>query len=123
MLNAATQTNREGLQALPDSVTPENTKPAQKRTPESGNGIALPVVVSEWQKNTRETVRISLSVYQGRQTIDYRLWYDSGDGILKPSPKGLTLALAHLPTLADGIAKALQIAMENGLVNNEGGET
>ena len=121
IMSIATETIKGGPRGLPDTYTPANPKTAQKRASESASGIALPVIVSEWQKNTRETVRISLSTYQRRQTIDCRLWYDSGEGIQKPSPKGLTLALAHLPALADGIAKALQIAIENGLINDEGG--
>jgi Transcriptional Coactivator p15 (PC4) len=86
----------------------------------AGNGISLPCVIAEWPKNARETIRISLSEYWGHAIVDCRQWYLGGDGELKPSPKGLTLALAHLPALAKGLADALKLACNAGLV--EGGE-
>ncbi len=84
--------------------------------------LALPHVVSEWQKNGRELVRITLSEYQGRVIIDARQWYTEKNGEYRPSPKGLSLAISHLPALATGLADALAIARCTGLVL-EGGET
>lgn len=84
------------------------------------SGLAFPCIVAEWQKNARETVRISISEYQRRPIIDCRVWYRTKDGELKPSPKGLTLALTHLPELSLGIDKALEIARRAGIV--EGGD-
>ena len=80
----------------------------------------FPVVVAEWDRNAREIVRVALDKYNGRLTINARVWYRDGD-VVKPSKAGLTLAVKHLPGLADAVAKALERARELGLVD-DGGE-
>ncbi|CAH1692292.1 hypothetical protein CHELA1G11_21063 [Hyphomicrobiales bacterium] len=65
----------------------------------------LPVTISEWQKNTRETVRVRLDVFHDRATVDVRT--------------GITLAERHLPALAAGIVQALETAQAAGLAKEE----
>jgi Transcriptional Coactivator p15 (PC4) len=116
----ASKLTPEGPSGLSAPHTPQTHKNVLADSARAVNGIPLPHIVAEWQKNGRETVRISISNYQRRAVIDCRVWYEAKDGELKPSPKGLTLALAHLPELAAGIAKALEVARRAGLV--EGGD-
>lgn len=68
---------------------------------------AFPVIIAEWPRNKREVIRVSLDEYQGRKTIDCRCWWHDDHGELKPGRSGLTLALKHLPKLAQSLANAL----------------
>lgn len=68
------------------------------------------IIVGEWRKNQRETVRVRLDTYQGRAIADVRVWYDDGGGTLKPGRNGLTIAVQHLPELATCINRALELA-------------
>ena len=72
--------------------------------------IRFPVIIAEWQRNGRDVVRISLDRFNNRNTIDIRSWWRDSDGTFKPGRSGLTLAVTHLPALADGLADALQRA-------------
>lgn len=76
-----------------------------------------PDIVTAWPKNAREEVRVSLGEFNGTPTIDLRTWYQSGDGDFRPSNKGLTLAVRHLPQLAEGLTKALAKAREAQLIS------
>jgi hypothetical protein len=80
----------------------------------------LPLVVTEWPKNSRETVRISLAQYKGKNILDCRVWYDANDGELKPSPKGLAVEIRHLQAMVSGITQALRQANAMGLLEGGG---
>ena len=49
-------------------------------------------VIAEWQKNSRETLRVRLDEYQGQRVIDCRAWYADKAGNLKPGRGGLTVS-------------------------------
>jgi Transcriptional Coactivator p15 (PC4) len=93
---------------------------APRLKPEAAIGIAFPHTVAEWQKNSREAFRVSLPEYKGKALVDCRVFYLADDDTMRPSPKGISAALIHLPALAKGIADALDFARRAGLV--EGGE-
>ncbi len=78
--------------------------------------MSAEIVISEWQKNSRERLRVRLYLFKGQAVIDLRAWYEFGDGTLKPGRGGLTIALRHLPALADATAKALNAARASGLL-------
>jgi hypothetical protein len=75
------------------------------------------LIVAEWDRNSREVVRVALDQFKGHHTIGARIWYRSGDG-LKPGKGGLTLGVKHLPALADAVAKALVQARGLGLLED-----
>jgi hypothetical protein len=85
------------------------------------DGQALPLTVAEWPRNARETVRVRLDRYNGRDTIDIRSWWTDAGGELKPGRSGFTLSVRHLPKLAEAFNEALRRARELGLVDDEGG--
>jgi hypothetical protein len=83
------------------------------------NPVAFPLVIAEWDRNSREVVRVALDRYNGWHTVNARVWYRDGD-TLKPSKSGITLALKHLPLLADALARSLDAARELGLLDDGG---
>jgi Transcriptional Coactivator p15 (PC4) len=89
--------------------------------------LKFPLVISEWDRNAREVIRVALDHYQGRHTIDIRVWYHADDvlklekSVLKPGKTGITLAVKHLPAIANAMAKALDEARELGLLVDDGG--
>ena len=68
------------------------------------------IIVAEWRKNSRETLRVRLDSFKGQAVFDCRAWYAGDDGTLKPGKGGLTVSVRHLPALAEAIAKALELA-------------
>jgi transcriptional coactivator p15 (PC4) len=76
----------------------------------------FPMVIAEWPRNSRELVRVSLDRFNNRETIDIRSWWQDAEGDWRPGRSGLTLAVKHLPALADGLAEALGRARALGLV-------
>lgn len=68
--------------------------------------MSEPTIIAEWQKNSRESVRVTLGEYAGKPNCDVRIWYEAKDGSLKPSPKGVTVSLEQLPQLAEALVKA-----------------
>lgn len=77
----------------------------------------FPIIIAEWDRNGREVVRVALDSYQGRTTINARVWFHDGDGSLKPTKTGITLAVKHLPALAEALANAENRARELGLID------
>ena len=78
----------------------------------------FPITIAEWPRNTRELVRITLGRFKNRFTVDIRSWWQNGDGIFKLGRSGLTLAVEHLPKLAEGLDQALMRADLLGLVEH-----
>ncbi|MCU0572377.1 MAG: transcriptional coactivator p15/PC4 family protein [Syntrophobacteraceae bacterium] len=52
-----------------------------------------------------EEIRVSVSVYKGKQYIDLRIYYKGDDGEFHPSKKGLTLSPDLLPDLVEAVEK------------------
>lgn len=83
---------------------------------------AFPLVIAEWDRNGREVIRVALDHYNGRHTVNVRVWYHTHTTpALQPGNAGITLSVKHLPAMADALAKALDAARELGLLV-DGGE-
>lgn len=94
---------------------------AEKQNAQSvGQPRAFPRTISEWDRNAREIVRVALDQFNGRYTVNVRVWYRDGE-IVKPSKTGITLSIKHLPQLATAMSLALAAAREAGLVDEGGG--
>lgn len=75
-----------------------------------------PRIIAEIPKNARESIRVSLGEFQGRAVLDCRIWYRPGEGEMRPGSKGLTVAIRHLPQMADALTKAVLEAQESKLL-------
>jgi hypothetical protein len=80
-----------------------------------------PVVISKFWKNRRrnESVRVSLSDYEGLSLINVRIYCTGTDGIDRPTPKGVAMGIRKLPELARALVKAEAKARELGLLDDE----
>jgi hypothetical protein len=79
--------------------------------------LAEPVKVAEFWKNRRgESIRATLVCYEGRDCFDLRQHFMADDGKLRPTKKGITIAVLRLPDLAAAVNKALVRARELGLL-------
>lgn len=65
------------------------------------------IVVAEWQRGSREFIRVSLGRYEGQPVFDVRNHYVDCSGVLRPGRQGLTLGISHLPKLVDALVTAL----------------
>jgi Transcriptional Coactivator p15 (PC4) len=110
--------DRGGASAPPLPQIPENPKTAPS---DSLGALQLPLTVAQWEKNSREAIRVSLTEYKSKALVDCRIFYQANDGEYRPSPKGISATLNHLPALADAMRKALAKAKAHGLLQ-EGGK-
>ena len=63
--------------------------------------IAEPVIVAEfWANRKGESIRVQLRKFEGRAVVDVRRFYTTKEGQLWPTKKGICLAIARLPELA-----------------------
>lgn len=62
-------------------------------------------VVHTFEKNSMESVCISVSRYKGRDYADIRVFFEGDDGALLPSRKGLTISPSLLHELEIGLEK------------------
>ena len=75
------------------------------------------IIVREWPRNVRETLRVSLDQFNGRDVVDVRVWYWDRSGELKPGRAGLMLSTRHLKQLAFALAEAAERAEGVGLID------
>jgi hypothetical protein len=83
--------------------------------------LSEPVEIAKFWKNRRrnESVRISLSDYQGHSLINVRIYITGTDGIDRPTPKGVAMAVRKLPELAKALVKAEAHARTLGLLEGD----
>ena len=76
-----------------------------------------PKLISEFNKNSTEIIRIQLTEFVGKQFLNVRVWALRQDGEYVPTKKGLTLRVEQVDDLLEGINKAaeeLEKAQEQG---------
>jgi hypothetical protein len=83
-----------------------------------------PIEIAKFWKNRRrnESVRVSLSEYEGQCLINVRVYCTGTDGIDRPTPKGVAMGIRKLPELARTLVKAEAKARELGLIEPEAAE-
>ena len=77
---------------------------------------AEPIVVGEFEKNAKDTLRVTLSQYNGTDLISLRLYYKDKDGNLKPGKDGISLKVEQFPLLARILADAGSRLKDIGLL-------
>ncbi len=75
----------------------------------------FPIIIDEWEKNSRERVRVAIDNFRGNNLIDLRAFWPDGDE-WKPG-KGFACRVSHLPRLVEALSKALDAARAHGLID------
>ena len=57
-------------------------------------------------KNSREEIRVTLDEYQGHELVSLRVWFESPDGDMRPSKKGLAFRRELLPQIMEALSGA-----------------
>jgi transcriptional coactivator p15 (PC4) len=83
--------------------------------------MSEPVVIAQWELNSRESVRVELHEFKGTQLIGIRKWFAGANGAMAPGKSGINLNLKHLPRLAAAVNDALSKAREGGPIFAEDG--
>lgn len=73
--------------------------------------------IAEFPKNKRETLRIELTQFNGRDVVNARIWAPKEGVGLVPTPKGLTISPDLLPQLIGGLQAAQEAATKLGLID------
>jgi Transcriptional Coactivator p15 (PC4) len=90
-------------------------------TRNSSRNESQPVIIAQWELNSRESLRVELNEYRGTQLIGIRKWFAGASGVMTPGKSGINLSLKHLPRLAAAINDALSKAREEGLITADDG--
>ncbi len=72
-------------------------------------------VISEFRKNAKEEIRVTLSNYRGNDVIDLRVYCypNNPDDDLWPTKKGITMTTKLIPELKKAIDRAYDEWQEN----------
>jgi transcriptional coactivator p15 (PC4) len=89
-----------------------NTTEGNSGRPQSND----PVVIAEWRLNRGERLRVSIEEFKGSRLISIRKWFTTNGGELRPTSRGISMAVRHLPQLTAAVEDALTFASERGLV-------
>lgn len=81
--------------------------------------MTQPLLISEWPKNERESVRVTIEEFNGRSIINARIWFRADDGEMRPGKAGIAMGVKHLPALAQAFAEAEAKAIEQGMIELE----
>ena len=63
------------------------------------------------RKNAREVIRIQRQEFRGHDLISVRVFYDAGDGSMKPGKQGVAFRAALLPEMLNTLGR---FAPDNG---------
>jgi len=85
--------------------------------------LSEPVEVKKFFANRRGDVVI-IAIRQiegGPPVLDVRKFFTDEAGVLRPTKKGVSVAIIRAPDLCDGVTKAVKIAQQLGLLKSGGG--
>lgn len=73
-------------------------------------------VIGEFEKNSKEVVRVSLQQYAGNDVLNLRIFYRDSNGDWKPGKDGITIRAAQFPQLAALLSEAGKALKEFGII-------
>jgi hypothetical protein len=76
-----------------------------------------------WKTRRRDiAVTVTLSSYQDINIVNVREYVTGSDGCMRPSTKGIAMAVKRLPELHQAVGKALTKARELRLIDDNGSD-
>ncbi len=77
-------------------------------------------LVAQFEKNSKEEVRVSIDDFRGRKIINIRVYYRSDRGEWLPGKQGLALAVDRYRDLADAILRLGEALQAQSLLPSKG---
>ena len=78
--------------------------------------------IAKITKNSREKIVVALSEFEGQDAtydmVSARVFYDRGNGEMKPTRNGLNVPVRLLPELLDALEEAEREARAAGLIED-----
>lgn len=72
--------------------------------------------VAQFEKNSKEEVRVSIDDFHGRKIINLRVYYRADGGQWMPGKQGLALAVDRYRDLADAVVRVGEELQAKGLL-------
>ncbi len=60
-------------------------------------------------KNKREEIRISRETFKGTDLVNVRVFFDAGEGEMRPGKQGVAFRTSLLPDVLDALTKASEM--------------
>lgn len=76
-------------------------------------------VVSKFNKNAMEEIRVSLSEFKGHRLIDIRSFFGRKEDDRNPTKKGISISVALYPDLKKAIEELEEVLLADGLLQEE----
>lgn len=76
-------------------------------------------VITQFEKNATEVVRISLSEYRGRKLVDMRVYYSDDAGEYRPTKKGVALNVEVYPEFKRAMMALEKLLLDRKLITPE----
>lgn len=73
-------------------------------------------LISRFEKNKKEEVRVSVDSFHGRKLINIRVYYRDDDGSMKPGRQGIALSVEQYKDFAGAILELGQHLKSKGLI-------
>ena len=74
-------------------------------------------VISQFNKNARETVQVTLNNFKGYDLLDIRVYVKDDAGNLVPTKKGISISTELIPMLKEALEKTeIKKAIENAKI-------
>jgi hypothetical protein len=85
--------------------------------------LAEPIEIAKFWKGRRrdKAIVVSLSSYEGTNIVNVREHFIGSDGCMRPTTRGLAMAVRLLPELSRAVRAALEKARSLNLLPEEGG--
>jgi hypothetical protein len=108
------EARRAGTRSGASDSGPTQDSPEVTSNANSPQHSPLPATIATFAKNRRETVRVTLSRFEEIDLIDIRSF--AGDDFDIATKKGISLRVALLPRLIEGLQAAETEARKRGLI-------
>lgn len=76
-------------------------------------------VISKFNKNAMEEIRVSLSEFKGHKLIDIRSFFGRKEDERNPTKKGISIAISLYPELKKAIGDLEEALLKDGLIQKE----
>jgi hypothetical protein len=76
-------------------------------------------VITQFEKNATEVVRVSLTEFRGHKLIDMRVYYSDDEGQYRPTKKGVSLSVGLYTDFKLAILALEKTLLERKLITSE----